>query len=85
MKEVADIVWVGDPYRGVRRNRDGTARNARWRCEAFPGVAILHCCHPTANRPYYVIGVPGELELLKLSTLAAAQAAVREHLLVEAP
>lgn len=28
-------------------------RNCKWVRDDMPGLVILHCCHPTALRPYY--------------------------------
>jgi hypothetical protein len=42
--------WIGHYSRIMGRNQ-------RWTCPDLPGVEIRHCGHPTALRPYYVIGV----------------------------
>jgi hypothetical protein len=48
-------------------------RATAWACDAFPGVEIHHCGHPTALRPYYLRGLQ---VARKFSRLALAQAAV---------
>ncbi len=35
-------------------------RNHLWVCDQEETVAVKHCGHPTANYPYYVLGVPEE-------------------------
>lgn len=40
-------LWVG--------HKGPLGRNAAWTNEAFPGIAIRHCGHPTALRPYHVV------------------------------
>jgi hypothetical protein len=51
--------------------RFGT-RASGWRNLRLPGVIVRHCGHPTALRPYYLMGVNLST---KFSTLAEAQAA----------
>lgn len=43
-----------------------------WTHPSLPGVAVRHCGHPTALRPYYLTGLP---IARKFYNLAAAQAA----------
>lgn len=50
-------------------------RNTRWTNVECPGAVIRHCGHPTALRPYYVVGVE-ELHGRTFSRLVDAQAAV---------
>ena len=52
-------------------------RALAWACEAFPGVTVRHCGHPTALRPYYVQGSRA-LERALFRTLAQAQDGVRQ-------
>jgi hypothetical protein len=33
-------------------------RAGAWRNVHAPGLEVRHCGHPTANRPYHLIGVP---------------------------
>jgi hypothetical protein len=33
-------------------------RALRWRNVHAPDLEVRHCGHPTANRPYYLVGVP---------------------------
>lgn len=56
--------WLG--------HRGPFGRNCRWTSPELPGVVVAHCGHPTALRPYYVVG-----QLSTLGTfprLAEAQA-----------
>lgn len=46
--------------------------NRAWTHPSLPGVAVRHCGHPTALRPYYLTGLPISR---KFCNLAAAQAA----------
>lgn len=43
-----------------------------WTHPSLPGVAVRHCGHPTALRPYYLTGLP---IARKFPNLAGAQAA----------
>lgn len=62
--------WVGHkgPY----------GRNTSWTNEAFPGVVIRHCGHPTALWPYYIEGRK-HLHSHTYRTLAEAQAAAERQ------
>lgn len=51
-------------------------RNNAWRAGHFPGVTVRHCGHPTALRPYYIVGLPIDE---KFHSLSAAQRAVERH------
>jgi hypothetical protein len=42
------IVWQGHP--------GPFGRNCRWTSQQLPGVVVAHCGHPTALRPYYIVG-----------------------------
>jgi hypothetical protein len=43
----------------------------------YPGVVVKHCCHPTANYPWYTCSRDGELRTF--GTLAQAKAYVEEE------
>jgi hypothetical protein len=45
-------------------------RTVAWRNVHAPGVEVRHCGHPTANRPYHLVGVP---VTRKFYSLAEAQ------------
>lgn len=51
----------------------GRKQNMAWTSEAFPGVVIRHCGHPTALRPYWL---DGRAVARKFTSLTYAQAAV---------
>lgn len=62
--------WIGRSLAGIRRDC--------WTHPAHPGVAIRHCGHPTALRPYYVEGLPfarkfDELEHAKQAVLTGKE------------
>ena len=65
-KEVpAPIVWIG--------HKLGRERNMLWTSPQLPGVEVRHCGHPTAIRPYYVVGrdFARKFRLLKQAQRAA--------------
>ena len=37
-------------------------RNVRFDHSHFPGIPVLHCCHPTALRPWYVKHKDGHVQ-----------------------
>ena len=49
----AALCWVG--------RRGPWGRNVAWTHPAYPGLEVRHCGHPTALRPYYIVGLLGEL------------------------
>lgn len=42
------VTWTG--------HKGPLGRNYRWTSEQLPGIAVQHCGHPTALRPYFIIG-----------------------------
>jgi hypothetical protein len=53
------------PAAGLRRARNGWIGHAGpfgrimvWSHPGLPGISVNHCGHPTALRPYYLIGLP---------------------------
>jgi hypothetical protein len=60
--------WIG-----VQRNPLG--RLCAWEHPQLVGVRVRHCGHPTALRPYYIIGcdTPMKFRLLKQAQQAAEE------------
>jgi hypothetical protein len=56
--------WIGHAGPG--------GRATRWTHPQLPGIAVRHCGHPTALRPYYITGLAISR---KFYDLAKAQAA----------
>ncbi len=73
------LEWEARPglptWRPIESRPEGRGRrqNMAWASDAFPGVVIRHCGHPTALRPYWLDGRQVDR---KFSTLALAQAAI---------
>lgn len=44
----AVVTWKG--------HKGPLGRNYLWTSEQLPGIAVQHCGHPTALRPYFIIG-----------------------------
>ena len=51
-------------------------KTVAWRSDAFPGIIIRHCGHPTALRPYYLCGVDTARKFMQLQQAQAAVAMV---------
>jgi hypothetical protein len=64
--------WIGK--RGVG---PWASRNVMFFNRRYPGVVVKHCCHPTANYPWYTCSRDGELRTF--GTLAQAKAYVEEE------
>lgn len=71
------VDWLGDLSQLPRTTkvwvRSGAKHRGSWRCAAWPDIAIHHCGHPTAHRPYFFEGLP---TIRKVRLLADAQACV---------
>lgn len=83
--------WCGDLEQLPRAAQDWRRVDGRkgkigadYRCAAYPGVAILHCGHPTALRPYYFAGLRTRRKVQRLADAKAAVEAVMNGLIGEA-
>lgn len=67
------------PAAGLRKARNGwigrcgaSGRIMQWTHPALPGIIVAHCGHPTALRPYYIIGLPISRKFYSLEKAQAA-------------
>lgn len=78
-------LWLGDLAQLPRSTRTwerfGPAHGPEYRCADFPGVAIRHCGHPTAHRPYFFEGIPTPRKVKLLADAKAIVEAVKAGLI----
>ena len=75
---VEQLALIGGDRPELRMSADGwiSVRGGAmsWTHPRLPGVQIQHCGHPTANRPYHIVGPNSEIAQ-KFYDLAQAKAA----------
>lgn len=47
---------ITEPRKWIGHRSDVHGRNMSWTHPDLPGIEVRHCGHPTANRPYYIVG-----------------------------
>jgi hypothetical protein len=65
---------MSDGWIGTKGTMGWEKRNVLFTHPDFAGVRIRHCCHPTANYPWFTYSRDGELRTFR--TLAMAKAYV---------
>lgn len=83
MDATVPVVRPPDRWQGLGGGYGG--RHATWVHPRLPGVAVRHCGHPTALRPYFVAGLPIQRKFYRLADAQAAAFEVAGAIAARAP